>query len=92
MKTKVKMQRIGRYSVDVELLNEGYELEDICDEDDPVIELPELFDPEKRRYVGWIICPECGEKSQVDRRDPNCSFCGWNEDVIRIKRPMKCAA
>ena len=92
MKSKVKVKRVGRYLIDAELLDEGYELDDILEMDDPVIELPELFDNEKRRHVGWMVCPECGEHSQIDRRNPICSSCNWKQHGIQIKRLLQCAA
>lgn len=92
MKSKVRMKRVGRVWIDKELLEEGYRPEDIIDIDDPVLELPELFDAERRRHVGWIVCPECGDRSQVDRRNPICSSCGWEQDSEQVRRLERCAA
>ncbi len=89
MNAKVKLVRVGQYWLDKKLLKEGYGLKDIIDEDDPVIELPELFDAERRRHTGWMICPDCGERSQVDRRNPICSSCGWEQATEGL---TKCAA
>lgn len=88
---KVRMKRVGRYWIDKELYDEGYDIRDIFD-DDPVIELPELFDRERRRHVDWMICPNCGELEQVDRRHLYCSGCEWEQDNTPIKRPARCAA
>ena len=91
MKRKPSMKRIGRFWVDRALLREGYRLRDIIEDlDEPRIELPELFDSERRRHVGWIVCPECGDRSQVDRRHPCCSACGWEPE--QSTRPLVCAA
>jgi hypothetical protein len=57
-----------------------------------LIELPELFDRERRRHVGWMICPNCGEREQVDSRHLCCASCGWEQDNTPIKRPARCAA
>lgn len=91
MKRKPSMKRIGRFWVDRALLKEGYRLRDIIEDlDTPRIELPELFDSARRMHIGWVICPECGERSQVDRRDPSCSSCGWEPEAIG--KAMRCAA
>lgn len=92
MKPKVRMKKVGRVWIDKKILDEGYDPEDIIDTSDPVLELPELLSTEQRRHVGWMLCPECGEQSQVDRRDPVCSNCGWEHGSQRAKRNFKCAA
>lgn len=92
MKAKLKLVRVGRCLIDKELFDEGYSPQDIIEEDDPIIELPELLDPEKRRHVGWMICPDCGERSQIDRRQPICSNCGWEKDSEHELRLTKCVA
>ena len=77
---KPRMKRIGRYWIERELVEEGYRLADIFDTDSRMIELPELFDPDKRRHVGWMLCPQCDEKMQVDLRRPVCATCDWDKD------------
>ena len=89
---RVKMKRIGRFWIDRNLLREGYRLEDIFDVTTPVIELPELFDPLKLKNVGWMICPECGEHAQVDRRNLRCPHCGWEDYPVDDTGELKCAA
>lgn len=77
---KPRMKRIGRYWVDRELLEEGYHIDDIFEDAALVIELPELIDFAKRRRVGWMLCPHCDEKTQVDLRHPICGNCEWDKD------------
>ncbi|MDZ4660155.1 MAG: hypothetical protein SGJ18_00915 [Pseudomonadota bacterium] len=89
-KIKKKLTRLGDYWVDSELLKEGYGLGDIIEFSR--LELPELIDPSKRIHVGWLICPECCEYTQIDRRNPTCTHCGWNEDEGFFPEPVKCAA
>jgi hypothetical protein len=86
---KPRMKRIGRYWLDRELIDEGYQPKDIFDVDNRVIELPELFDADKRRNIGWMLCPHCDEKTQVDCRHPVCASCGWE---VEIEETMSWAA
>lgn len=74
------IQRIGRNWVDKKLLDEGYGPEDFENEDDP-IELPEMFDQDKKNNVGWLWCPICQEKTQTNFISPHCSNCGWDKDA-----------
>lgn len=75
---KSKVIRIGRYWIDRALYREGYRPKDIFEQSR--LELPELLDPDLRRNLGWLVCPECGEQSQVDRFDPCCGSCGWSRE------------
>jgi uncharacterized paraquat-inducible protein A len=89
MPEKIRMKRVGKYWIDRALLDEGYELEDIVDVENVVIELPELMDPVKLRNVGWIRCPDCDEISQVDRRQPICTHCDWEQELDSGPTEMK---
>jgi len=89
---KIKIIRVGRYFFDKSLQEDGYEVEDIFGADDPIIELPELLDATKRRAMGWLMCPNCGEKSQVERRHPVCPACGWREEDCGFEGVIRCAA
>ena len=89
MPEKIRMKRVGKYWMDRALLDEGYELEDIVDVENVGIELPELMDPVKLRNVGWMRCPDCDEISQVDRRQPMCTHCDWEEELDSDASEMK---
>jgi RNA polymerase-binding transcription factor DksA len=89
MPEKIRMKRVGKYWMDRALLDEGYELADIVDVENVMIELPELIDPVKLRNVGWIRCPDCDEISQVDRRQPMCTHCDWEQELDADASEMK---
>lgn len=74
---KLSIRRIGRFWIDQALIEEGYGQEDF--EEEEAIELPELLDPEKKKNVGWLWCPQCHEKTQVNKYQPVCGNCGWSE-------------
>jgi len=87
---KAKVKRIGRYWIEKALLDEGYGPEDIFEGREPMMELPELFDPNRRRASRWLSCPRCSERSQVGSGRPSCVHCGWNE--LEDEELMPCAA
>jgi len=89
---KFKIIRVGRYFFDKSLQEDGYGVEDIFGADDAVIELPELLDASKRRAMGWLMCPNCGERSQIERQHPACPACGWSEEDCGIEGVLRCAA
>ena len=91
MKVRTR-KHANHFWLDKALVDEGYRPEDIIDIHDPVLELPEIFDLEKRRQVGWMTCPDCGEVSPVNRREPSCPCCGWEQGEDHAMRFVKCAA
>lgn len=78
MQRKTRIKRIGRYWIDRSVLDEGYSPDDIFETENLTFELPELVDSRRRHKVGWLICPVCNERSQVEMHDPACSLCGWS--------------
>lgn len=94
MQRKKRIKRIGRYWIDKDIIDEGYDEADIFENNNLRLELPEMMDPTRRHKVAWLVCPICGERSQVERHDPSCSYCGWGEenDVADNRRPAHWAA
>lgn len=87
---KAKVKRIGRYWIDKAILDEGYGPKDIFEGTEPMMELPELFDPTRRRATRWLSCPRCSERSLVGSGRVSCVYCGWNAEGD--EGLMSCAA